>query len=129
MVACVFSCWEKDSWGQCGSAPSHHGCLSPSLSLHSSAPKGCTSFGITASSGVVVDVIHGPPAKKSTTGASKWPLEPKLEVTLQVKAASSRTGDQKVSVMGGVGMGPDGWDRAPWVGWVWSLMAGVGLGI
>ncbi|XP_076789970.1 protein-arginine deiminase type-4 isoform X3 [Arvicanthis niloticus] len=81
--------------------PTHAVCVvgtATPLDVRGSAPKGCTSFGITASSGVVVDVIHGPPAKKSTTGASKWPLEPKLEVILQVKAASSRTGDQKVRI-------------------------------
>lgn len=82
------------------------------VSLHSSAPKGCTSFGITASPGVVVHVAHSPPAKKNTTGASKWPLDPELEVTLQVKAASGHTDDQKVGVMTGVQGGTF------WVGWV-----------
>lgn len=96
MVACVSSCWKKDVWRQHGCGPSHHVCFSLPLSLHSSAPKGYTTFGITASPGVIVDVIHGPPVKKSTMGASKWPLDPELEVTLQVKAASSRTDDEKV---------------------------------
>lgn len=80
-------------------------CLCWPLSLYSSAPKGCTSFGITAPPGVVVDVAHSPPAKKSTTSASKWPLDPELEVTLQVKAASSSTDNQKVDAMTGVGLG------------------------
>lgn len=113
-AACVSSCWGKENcWGQYrgGARPSPHQCLCRPLSLHSSAPKGCTTFGITASPGVVVDVAHSPPAKKSITGASKWPLDPELEVTLQVKAASSSTDDQKVGVMIGVGVG------TCWVGW------------
>lgn len=66
--------------------------------FHSSAPQGCTSFGINASPGVVVDVAHSPPAKKNPTGSSKWPLDPGLEVSLRMTAASCSTGDQKVSV-------------------------------
>ncbi|GAB1289157.1 Protein-arginine deiminase type-4 [Apodemus speciosus] len=81
--------------------PTHAVCVvgtATPLDVRGSAPKGSTSFGITASAGVIVDVIHGPPAKKSTTGASKWPLDPELEVTLQMKAASSSTDDQKVRI-------------------------------
>ncbi|XP_052033869.1 protein-arginine deiminase type-4 isoform X2 [Apodemus sylvaticus] len=81
--------------------PTHAVCVvgtATPLDVRGSAPKGSTSFGITASPGVIVDVVHGPPAKKRTTGASKWPLDPELEVTLQVKAASSRTDDQKVRI-------------------------------
>ena len=70
---------------------------SPSLSS-SSAPEGCTTFGIRASPGVVVDVVPSPPAKRNPTGSSKWPLAPGLEVSVTVRAASSSTGDQKVSV-------------------------------
>lgn len=78
-------------------------CLTVCLSLlpicvcHSSAPKGCTSFGINASPGVVVDVAHSFPAKKNPSGFSKWPLDPGLEVSLRMRAASSSTSDQKVS--------------------------------
>lgn len=78
-------------------------CLTARLSLlsicvfHSSAPQGCTSFGINASPGVVVDVAHRPPAKKNPSGFSKWPLDPGLEVSLRMRAASSSTNDQKVS--------------------------------
>lgn len=101
---------KADCRGQYGSGPVvgqalSHWCLCWPLSLYSSAPKGCTSFGITAPPGVVVDVAHSPPAKKSTTSASKWPLDPELEVTLQVKAASSSTDDQKVDAMTGVRLG------------------------
>ncbi|XP_076421678.1 protein-arginine deiminase type-4 isoform X1 [Peromyscus maniculatus bairdii] len=81
--------------------PTHAVCVvgtATPLDVCGSAPKGCTSFGITAPPGVVVDVAHSPPAKKSTTSASKWPLDPELEVTLQVKAASSSTDDQKVRI-------------------------------
>ncbi|XP_021056242.1 protein-arginine deiminase type-4 [Mus pahari] len=81
--------------------PTHAVCVvgtATPLDVRGSAPKGYTSFGITASPGVIVDVIHGPPVKKSTMGASKWPLDPELEVTLQVKAASNRTDDQKVRI-------------------------------
>ncbi|XP_050010191.1 protein-arginine deiminase type-4 [Alexandromys fortis] len=81
--------------------PTHAVCVvgtATPLDVFGSAPKGCTTFGITASPGVVVDVAHSPPAKKSITGVSKWPLDPQLEVTLQVKAASSSTDDQKVRI-------------------------------
>ncbi|XP_048206300.1 protein-arginine deiminase type-4-like [Perognathus longimembris pacificus] len=67
------------------------------LDVHSSAPEDCRSFSIAASPGVVVEVTHGPPIKKRST-ASKWPLVPGLEVSLQVKAASSSTDDQKVQI-------------------------------
>ncbi|VCX15779.1 unnamed protein product, partial [Gulo gulo] len=39
-----------------------------------------------------------PPTKKNTTGSSKWSLDPSLEVSLRIKAASSSTGDQKVQI-------------------------------
>ncbi|XP_045715331.1 protein-arginine deiminase type-4-like [Phyllostomus hastatus] len=68
------------------------------LDVYGSAPEGCTSFGIRASPGVVVDVTPSPPAKRNPTGSSKWPLAPGLEVSLGVKAASSSTGDQKVQI-------------------------------
>ncbi|VTJ50690.1 Hypothetical predicted protein [Marmota monax] len=67
-------------------------------SYASSAPGDCTSFSISASPGVVVEVARGPPTKKNRTGSSKWPLDPELEVTLRVKAASAVTGDQKVRI-------------------------------
>jgi hypothetical protein len=47
---------------------------------------------------VVVEVAYSPPAKKNSTGSSKWPLDPELQVTVQMKAASSSTDDQKVRV-------------------------------
>ncbi|XP_008851153.1 protein-arginine deiminase type-4 [Nannospalax galili] len=81
--------------------PTHAVCVLgtvASLDVCGSAPKEYTSFSITASPGVVVDVTHGPPAKKSTTGTSKWTLDPELEVTLWMEVASSRTDDQKVRI-------------------------------
>lgn len=71
--------------------------LSVLLSVHSAAPEGCTSFSLSTPPGVLVDVVHSPPTKKSPTCSSKWPLDPRLEVSLRMKAASSSTGDQKVS--------------------------------
>ncbi|XP_040501780.1 protein-arginine deiminase type-4 isoform X3 [Ursus maritimus] len=68
------------------------------LDVYGSAPTGYTSFSINASPGVVVDVAHSPPAKKNSTGSSKWSLDPSLEVSLRMKAASSSTGDQKVQI-------------------------------
>nr|XP_006196763.1 protein-arginine deiminase type-4 [Vicugna pacos] len=68
------------------------------LDVYSSAPQGYTSFSISASPGVGVDVAHSPPAKKNPTGSSAWPLGPGLEVNLTVRAASSSTGDQKVQI-------------------------------
>uniref|UniRef100_A0A2R8MG32 Peptidyl arginine deiminase 4 n=1 Tax=Callithrix jacchus TaxID=9483 RepID=A0A2R8MG32_CALJA len=68
------------------------------LDVCSSAPEDCTSFSINASPGVVVDTAHIPPAKKIPTGSSKWPLDPGVEVTLTMKAASNSTGDQKVQI-------------------------------
>ncbi|XP_058409011.1 protein-arginine deiminase type-4 [Diceros bicornis minor] len=68
------------------------------LDVYGSAPKGCTSFSISASPGVVVDVAHSPPAKKNPTGSSKWPLDPGLEVHLRTTTASSSRGDQKVQI-------------------------------
>lgn len=68
------------------------------LDVYGSAPKGCTSFGINASPGVVVDVAHSFPAKKNPSGFSKWPLDPGLEVSLRMRAASSSTSDQKVQI-------------------------------
>ncbi|XP_039085005.1 protein-arginine deiminase type-4 [Hyaena hyaena] len=68
------------------------------LDVCSSAPTGCTSFSINASPGVVVDVAPGPPAKKKATGSSKWSLDPSLEVSLRMRAASDSTGDQKVQI-------------------------------
>ncbi|XP_042807918.1 protein-arginine deiminase type-4-like [Panthera leo] len=68
------------------------------LDVYSSAPTGCTSFSISASPGVIVDVAHGPPAKKKPKGSSKWSLDPRLEVSLRVRDASSSTGDQKVQI-------------------------------
>uniref|UniRef100_A0A8C9K2D4 Peptidyl arginine deiminase 4 n=1 Tax=Panthera tigris altaica TaxID=74533 RepID=A0A8C9K2D4_PANTA len=68
------------------------------LDVYSSAPTGCTSFSISASPGVIVDVAHGPPAKKKPKGSSKWSLDPRLEVSLRVRDASNSTGDQKVQI-------------------------------
>ncbi|XP_036300427.1 protein-arginine deiminase type-4 isoform X1 [Pipistrellus kuhlii] len=68
------------------------------LDVCGSAPTGCTFFSINASPGVVVDVAHGPPAKKNPTGSSKWPLDPGLEVSLRMRAASSSMGDEKVQI-------------------------------
>ncbi|XP_027821462.2 protein-arginine deiminase type-4 isoform X2 [Ovis aries] len=68
------------------------------LDVYSSAPKGSTSFSITASPGVVVKVAHRPPSKKSPTGLSQWPLEPGLDVSLKLSAASESTGDQQVQI-------------------------------
>ncbi|XP_016074917.1 PREDICTED: protein-arginine deiminase type-4 [Miniopterus natalensis] len=68
------------------------------LDVYGSAPEGCTSFSIRASPEVVVDVAHSPPAKRSPTGSSKWPLAAGLEVSLRVTAASGSTGDQKVQI-------------------------------
>ncbi|XP_070259162.1 protein-arginine deiminase type-4 [Myotis yumanensis] len=70
----------------------------PQLDVCGSAPTGCTFFSINASPGVVVDFAHSPPAKKNPTGSSKWPLDPGLEVSLRMRAASSSMGDQKVQI-------------------------------
>ncbi|XP_047394665.1 protein-arginine deiminase type-4 isoform X2 [Sciurus carolinensis] len=81
--------------------PTHAVCVlgtATQLDVCGSAPGDCTSFSISASPGVQVEVAHGPPAKKNRTGSSKWPLDPELEVTLRVKAASASTGDQKVRI-------------------------------
>ncbi|XP_012518111.1 PREDICTED: protein-arginine deiminase type-4 isoform X2 [Propithecus coquereli] len=81
--------------------PTHAVCVlgtSTQLDVCSSAPEDCTSFSISASPGVVVDVAHSPPAKMNPTGSSKWPLDPGLEVTLKMTAASSSTDDQKVRI-------------------------------
>ncbi|XP_045404548.1 protein-arginine deiminase type-4 isoform X1 [Lemur catta] len=81
--------------------PTHAVCVlgtSTQLDVCSSAPEDCMSFSISASPGVAVDVAHSPPAKKNPTGSSKWPLDPGLEVTLKMKAASSSTDDQKVRI-------------------------------
>ena len=85
----------------------------PVCLLHSSAPKGYTSFSITASPGVVVKVAHRPPAKKSPTGSSQWRLEPGLDVSLKLRAASESTGDQQVRAARGWEAGrPPGPDRS-----------------
>ncbi|XP_032158743.1 protein-arginine deiminase type-4 isoform X1 [Mustela erminea] len=81
--------------------PTHAVCVlgtETQLDVYGSAPTGYTSFSISASPGVVVNVAHSPPAKKNTTGSSKWSLDPGLEVSLRMKAASSSTGDQKVQI-------------------------------
>ncbi|CAI9165663.1 unnamed protein product [Rangifer tarandus platyrhynchus] len=81
--------------------PTHAVCVlgtETQLDVYGSAPKGYTSFSITASPGVVVEVAHRPPAKKSPTGSSQWPLEPGLDVSLKLRAASESTGDQKVQI-------------------------------
>lgn len=91
-----------------GHAPLTEPLFPPYCLFHSSAPTGYTSFSINASPGVVVDVAHSPPAKKNTTGSSKWSLDPSLEVSLRMKAASSSTGDQKVSV---AAVGWDVWEE------------------
>ncbi|OWK12644.1 PADI4 [Cervus elaphus hippelaphus] len=80
--------------------PTHAVCVlgtETQLDVYGSAPKGYTSFSITASPGVVVEVAHRPPAKKSPTGSSQWPLEPGLDVSLKLRAASESTGDQKTA--------------------------------
>ena len=107
--------WERRSPGASHSGP---GPTSPCPSvlpiclLHSSAPKGYTSFSITASPGVVVKVAHRPPAKKSPTGSSQWRLEPGLDVSLKLRAASESTGDQQVRAARGWEAGqPPGPDR------------------
>ncbi|XP_020026060.2 protein-arginine deiminase type-4 isoform X1 [Castor canadensis] len=82
--------------------PTHAVCVlgtAAQLDVCRSAPEDCTSFSITASSGVVVEVAYSPPAKKNSTGSSKWPLDPELQVTVQMKAASSSTDDQKVQIL------------------------------
>ncbi|KAM5246997.1 protein-arginine deiminase type-4-like [Ctenodactylus gundi] len=71
---------------------------STQLDVCGSAPAGCTSVSISASPGVVVDVTHSPPAKKTPSSCSKWPLGPELEVTLSMKTASRSTDDQKVQI-------------------------------
>ncbi|KAI5139312.1 Protein-Arginine Deiminase Type-4 [Manis pentadactyla] len=68
------------------------------LDVCSSAPEGCTSFSIHAPPEVVVDVAHSPPAKKKPAGPSKWSLDPGLEVSLRLTAASTTTGDLKVQI-------------------------------
>ncbi|KAG8506611.1 Protein-arginine deiminase type-6 [Galemys pyrenaicus] len=68
------------------------------LDVCGSAPRGCTSFSITASPEVIVNVAHSSPAKKRPKGSSKWLLDPGLEVSLATRAASSSTGDQKVRI-------------------------------
>ncbi|XP_036112162.1 protein-arginine deiminase type-4 [Molossus molossus] len=81
--------------------PTHAVCVlgtETQLDVFGSAPKGCTSFSINASPGVAVAVSHGPPAKRNPTGSCKWPLDPGLEVSLRMRAASSNTGDQKVQI-------------------------------
>ncbi|XP_007934043.1 protein-arginine deiminase type-4 [Orycteropus afer afer] len=81
--------------------PTHAVCVLATESrvdIFSFAPKGCTSFSINASSEVVVNVAHIPPVKKNPTGSSKWPLDPRLEVTVKVKASSSSISDQKVQI-------------------------------
>ncbi|XP_055253026.1 protein-arginine deiminase type-4-like isoform X1 [Moschus berezovskii] len=81
--------------------PTHAVCVlgtEMQLDVYSSAPKGYTSFSITASPGVVVEVAHRPPAKKSSTGSSQWPLEPGLDVSLKLRVASESEGDQKVQI-------------------------------
>ncbi|ELW68577.1 protein-arginine deiminase type-4 [Tupaia chinensis] len=81
--------------------PTHAVCVlgtSTQLDVLSSAPKGCTSFSITASPEVAVNVAHCRPTKKNPTGSCKWPLAPELEVTVRMKAASSSSGDQKVRI-------------------------------
>lgn len=50
-----------------------------------------------------MEVAHRPPAKKSPTGSSQWPLEPGLDVSLKLRAASESTGDQKVRAARGAG--------------------------
>ncbi|XP_077007222.1 protein-arginine deiminase type-4 isoform X2 [Tamandua tetradactyla] len=81
--------------------PTHAVCVlgtKTQLDVFSSAPKDCTSFSTSASPGVVVRVTNSPPAKKNSTGSSKWPLDPELEVTLKMNAASRSTSDQKVQI-------------------------------
>uniref|UniRef100_A0A5F7ZP80 Peptidyl arginine deiminase 4 n=1 Tax=Macaca mulatta TaxID=9544 RepID=A0A5F7ZP80_MACMU len=81
--------------------PTHAVCVLGTLTqldVCSSAPEDCTSFSVNASPGVVVDIAHSPPAKKKSTGSSTWPLDPGVEVTLTMKAASGSTGDQKVQI-------------------------------
>ncbi|KAM6216932.1 protein-arginine deiminase type-4-like [Rhynchocyon petersi] len=68
------------------------------VDVFSSAPNGCTSFSINASPEVLVNVAHFSPLKKNPTGPSKWPLDPRLEVTVGMKASSSSTSDQKVQI-------------------------------
>ncbi|XP_004678603.1 PREDICTED: protein-arginine deiminase type-4 isoform X2 [Condylura cristata] len=68
------------------------------LDVCGSAPKGCTSFSVSASPEVVVRVAHSPPATKKPKGFSKWPLDPGLEVSLTTRAASSSNSDQKVRI-------------------------------
>lgn len=68
------------------------------LDVYSAAPEGCTSFSLSTPPGVLVDVAHSPPTKKSPTCSSKWPLDPRLEVSLKMKAVSRSTGDQKIRV-------------------------------
>ncbi|XP_075418600.1 protein-arginine deiminase type-4-like [Tenrec ecaudatus] len=60
------------------------------------APKGCSTFGITASPEVVVKVAHSPPLKKNPKASSKWPLDPALEVTVNMNTCSQSVSDQKV---------------------------------
>nr|XP_024648978.1 protein-arginine deiminase type-4 [Macaca nemestrina] len=81
--------------------PTHAVCVLGTLTqldVCSSAPEDCVSFSVNASPGVVVDIAHSPPAKKKSTGSSTWPLDPGVEVTLTMKAASGSTGDQKVQI-------------------------------
>ncbi|XP_023407791.1 protein-arginine deiminase type-4 [Loxodonta africana] len=81
--------------------PTHGVCVlgtESRVDVFSSAPKGCTSFSISASPEVVVNVAHVRPVKKKPTGSSTWPLGPRLEVTMTMKAPSNSTDDQKVRI-------------------------------
>ncbi|KAM9241711.1 protein-arginine deiminase type-4-like [Dugong dugon] len=81
--------------------PTHAVCVLGTKSrvdVFSSAPNGCTSFSISASPEVVVNVAYIRPVKKNPTGSSTWPLDPRMEVTVMMKASSSSISDQKVRI-------------------------------
>ncbi|XP_006866470.1 PREDICTED: protein-arginine deiminase type-4 [Chrysochloris asiatica] len=81
--------------------PTHAVCVlgtESRVNILSSAPKDCTSFSIHTSPEVVVNVAHVTPLKKNPTGPFKWPLDPKIELSVRMKASSTITSDQKVRI-------------------------------
>ncbi|XP_028921788.1 protein-arginine deiminase type-4-like [Ornithorhynchus anatinus] len=68
------------------------------VDVFSCAPKGCTSFDVNGSAGVVVKTSPNLKGSRRPTSSSKWPLDGKAQVVVMMNAPSSSIDDQKVRI-------------------------------
>ncbi|XP_004678604.1 PREDICTED: protein-arginine deiminase type-6 [Condylura cristata] len=83
-------------------SPTHATCMLDvefSLDLHGCAPRTCTSFTVTGSLGVLVDVYHrAPGTPREDADMARWPLSDPVDVLVKMVSASPDVQENKVLV-------------------------------